>query len=247
MPVACLIVAAACACAGASRGTGGQGVIAGTVTYLERIALPPDAQIVVRLEDVSHDFVPGTVLAQTKFNSAGEQVPIPFRLLYESARITPEHRFELRATILVDGELRFSAAIPCTLPVAADAPPVAILVQAAAAGERLEGTRWVLVELGGTAVALDAAGSAYLQLKATDRRLGGSGGCNLLTGGYELGRGTLRFKPVASTRMSCPDPIMEQEHAFLAALAATRDYAITGDRLELRDGERVLARFQARH
>lgn len=246
LPILCALIAAVCACAGASRSKVAQGVISGTVTYLERGALPPEAQIVVRLEDVSHDFVPGTVLAQTKFTTAGEQVPIPFRLLYESARIVPEHRYELRATILVDGEARFAATVPCSLPASGEAPSIAILVAPVDSGVRLEGTRWVLVELDGAALGADAANSAYLQLKAQEKRLGGSGGCNLLTGGYELGRGTLKFTPIASTRMACPEPVMEQERLFLAALAATREYAIAGDRLELRDGDRVLARFQAR-
>ncbi|MBL3206264.1 hypothetical protein ELP07_28715, partial [Klebsiella pneumoniae] len=64
-------------------GTGQQrtGRIRGTVTYLQRSALPRNAEIVVRLRD-SSDTSAGPV-AEERFSSAGRQVPIPFELSFD--------------------------------------------------------------------------------------------------------------------------------------------------------------------
>ena len=54
----------------------------GTVFYRERMALPINASIDVRLLDVSLQDVPSKVLAQQTIEAAGQSVPIPFELVY---------------------------------------------------------------------------------------------------------------------------------------------------------------------
>jgi heat shock protein HslJ len=46
--------------------------------------------------------------------------------------------------------------------------------------------------------------------------------------------------------MMCPDELMEQERALIAALQATSRYRITGRSLELFDDGRLVARFESR-
>jgi heat shock protein HslJ len=46
----------------------------------------------------------------------------------------------------------------------------------------------------------------------------GKGGCNRYMGGYELTPERLTFKPAAASMMACPQPVMEIEQAFFAAL-----------------------------
>lgn len=79
----------------------------GTVSYRERIAMPPDAMVSVQLLDVSLADAPAKVLAQTRLQARG-QVPVPFRLRYDEARIQPGHRYALRASITVAGKLWFT-------------------------------------------------------------------------------------------------------------------------------------------
>ena len=57
------------------------GRVSGSVLYKERIALPPDAKIIVSLEDVSYADKAGTFIAQQTLRPTG-QVPIPFDLRY---------------------------------------------------------------------------------------------------------------------------------------------------------------------
>jgi heat shock protein HslJ len=51
----------------------------------------------------------------------------------------------------------------------------------------------------------------------------------------------IRFGPLATTRMACPDEeLAEQERAYLAGLAAAASWSVRGDRLELRDAAGAL-------
>ncbi|MFO1036809.1 MAG: YbaY family lipoprotein [Geminicoccaceae bacterium] len=78
-----------------------------------------------------------------------------------------------------------------------------------------------------------------------DGKLSGSGGCNQLAGTYESDGDTLRFGPLAMTRMACPDG-MDVEQAFAAALDATRTFRIEGEHLELQGEDGApLARLEA--
>src|SRR4051794_9818013 len=60
----------------------------GGVSYRERIALPPDAILEVRLLDVSLADAPSTTLAVTRVKTR-HRLPIPYRLRFDDARIKP--------------------------------------------------------------------------------------------------------------------------------------------------------------
>ena len=77
----------------------------GTVAYLQRIALPPNAIIEVSLQDVSKMDAPAEVLDSVKIPSAGRQVPIPFTLHYDPAQIDERYTYTVSARITVDGVL----------------------------------------------------------------------------------------------------------------------------------------------
>jgi len=96
------------------------GVVSGTVTYLQRIALPPTAIIEVKLQDVSQADAPAVVVAEQKITAAGKQVPVPFELKFDPAKIEPQHRYTVSARILVDGQLRFAS--DTAYPVLANGP-----------------------------------------------------------------------------------------------------------------------------
>ena len=82
-------------------------MLTGTVTYLQRIALPPDAVIDVQLQDVSLQDVPATVIASERYIAGGRQVPFPYELAYDPAGIDPGHTYAVAARITVDGKLRW--------------------------------------------------------------------------------------------------------------------------------------------
>jgi uncharacterized lipoprotein YbaY/uncharacterized lipoprotein NlpE involved in copper resistance len=82
--------------------------INGSAVYRQRIAMPPDAVLTVRVEDVSQADKPAAVLAKVHETFGARQVPIPFSLQIPKTHIDPSHRYAIRATISVNGELRFT-------------------------------------------------------------------------------------------------------------------------------------------
>lgn len=104
----------------------------------------------------------------------------------------------------------------------------------------LSGMEWTLTSLGGAEALTDTSVSLSLM---DDDELFGSGGCNRFTGTWESGDdGALTLNAGAMTMMACPEPIMNQETAFITALAETRSHDRDGDELTLRDeADEVLA------
>jgi uncharacterized lipoprotein YbaY/membrane-bound inhibitor of C-type lysozyme len=92
---------------GEAAQTSGAGSVMGTVTYLQRMALPPTAVIQVQLLDVSLADAPSKVIAEDKITLGDRQVPVPFELKFDPAAIDPKHAYSVSAKIMVDGELRF--------------------------------------------------------------------------------------------------------------------------------------------
>lgn len=87
-----LVVLAGC-------GKSSQATVSGTVTYLQRIALPPDAVVTVRIEDVSKADAMAEVIGEKVIHTGGTQVPIAFEVAYDADQIEENHSYSLRARI----------------------------------------------------------------------------------------------------------------------------------------------------
>lgn len=222
--------------------------ISGTITYRERMALPPDAAIEVKLQDVSQA-KPKTI-AESVFAPEGKQVPIPFQLSYSPADINSAHTYKVQANISVNGKPMFTTT--ASAPVITNGAPsqVALMLQQApvtgktASASKLRGTHWVLAELNGKPAEPGEGETAHLILH-NKGRLSGSTGCNHITGTYIAEQGALQFTPAATTMKMCSPPVMTQEQALLAAIKATNKYHLEGETLELLNGDQALAKFQA--
>ena len=83
-------------------------VVSGTVTYRQRSALPPSATLVVTIIDVSRADAPSTIIAEQRVPTAGKQVPIPFDLAYDRAKIQERNRYGVRAEIRDGDRLLFT-------------------------------------------------------------------------------------------------------------------------------------------
>jgi hypothetical protein len=92
----------------------------------------------------------------------------------------------------------------------------------------LEGTTWLLDKT--------IPGSEITALFA-DGQVSGSAGCNTYQGTYRstraAGRNTIEIGPLATTRMMCDEPLMEQEELYLTALEAATEYSVEGFALSI--------------
>jgi heat shock protein HslJ len=111
-------------------------------------------------------------------------------------------------------------------------------VPAPSSGSDLDGTSWLLVQIGGEELA-SGSPEATLEFDLGERRVAGSAGCNRYFGGIIEGPegGVLRVGPVGATRMHCPPPQMELEHRFLTSLGAVARWERMEGRLHLSGDE----------
>jgi putative lipoprotein len=75
-----------------------------TVFYRERIAMPPNAALIVTLADVSRADAPAETVASRRIEEPGN-VPIDVELTYDPSIIDERFTYAVRATIEVDGEM----------------------------------------------------------------------------------------------------------------------------------------------
>lgn len=80
--------------------------LSGEVFYLQRIALPPGAQVSVSLQDVSLADAPARELASQTL-PGGQQVPVAFKLDYDLQQVQPGHSYAVSARIENAGRLLF--------------------------------------------------------------------------------------------------------------------------------------------
>lgn len=86
----------------------GDAAVKGSVTYRERIALTPDARLVIELRDVSLADAPAPLISSMTIVGPG-QVPIHFRLNYDEAEIDHRRTYSVSATIFEsDGRMAFT-------------------------------------------------------------------------------------------------------------------------------------------
>jgi putative lipoprotein len=231
--------------------TAAQPSVSGTIVYRERMALPPDAAIEVKLQDVSGTNEKPNTIAETVFGSGGKQVPIPFQLAYNTSDINPAHKYQVQANIRVNGKLLFTGVIPYLVITQGNPSQVALLLERApekpaqAAGRKLTYTDWKLVQINGKPAVVVEGSEAHLFLEKKEM-FTGSTGCNQITGSYIASEGALQFTPGGMTMKMCVQPLMEQEQALVAAMKATTNYKIDGDALELLNGTQPLAQFVAK-
>ena len=96
------------ACAGSSPmpGAGATAVVTGTVTYRERMLLPPDAVIQVSLLDVSLMDVPAKLISRQEIRPE-HAVPVAFSLPYDPEAIDGRMTYAVQARISSGDRLLF--------------------------------------------------------------------------------------------------------------------------------------------
>lgn len=223
------------------RGGAGPATLTGEVTYLPRIALPPDAVVRVQLRDVSRSDVLAKTIAEQTVSTEGRQVPIPFALSYDPDRIQLNRRYAVRAEIREsNGTLRWvSDTVHPALTQGAptDGLRIRVVQVTAPDANALIGSTWRLVQIetsGGGGTTPDASQTLTIAF-GDDGRFSGQADCNAYAGSYELGAGDdLALSQTAATLAACPGPSLGS--GFLATLGGVESYRVTGDRLRLRAG-----------
>jgi putative lipoprotein len=110
--------------------------VTGHILYREHISLPPDAVVRVRLEIAAEPERPPRRVAELTVRTDGRQVPIPFTLPYDAARILPDKRYQVRAWIDSGDQLLFATRAAYPVITKGNPSKVEILVEPAGIGAR---------------------------------------------------------------------------------------------------------------
>lgn len=212
----------------------------GTVSFRERIALPPTAVVEVKLLDVSLADAPARTIAQTRI-PVGSRTSIRYSLRFDRSRILSRRSYALQARIMDGDRLLFTNTTRHTVfagganntdirveHVAASTPepsqPSQPNTPAAPVG------RWLAEDIRGGGV-IDRL-QTILEI-AADGTVTGSGGCNRIRGKATMKGEAISFGPLISTKMACSPAAMAQEHKFLTALHDVRAWRVDSARRKL--------------
>ena len=111
-----------------------------------------------------------------------------------------------------------------------------------AGASALVGPTWLMTAYnnGKQAVVSGVDGTEVTAVFGADGQLSGSAGCNTYNAPYTVDGEKITIGAPATTRMMCPQPIMEQEAQYLAAIQLAATYNVQGSRLDLRSAEDAL-------
>jgi putative lipoprotein len=209
-----------------------------TVGYRERIALPPEAEVEVRLLDLSRGGAAATLVTAQRFAMTG--VPTTVSLTYDPMVTPGSGRYALTATIWAGDAAMFGLATPQTLADGPGAGPVDLVLAMVAETDGsavpvapVTGITWQVTEVLG--VAWGEGDPATLELDA-ELRFSATGGCNRYNGQAAMTGTALSFPAdFAGTLMACPEAVETRERQFLDALRRTAQAVRYGVGLVLTD------------
>lgn len=107
----------------------------------------------------------------------------------------------------------------------------------------LFGRKWMLIEVDRAAV---SSTKPYMEFDREAKRFAGDGGCNRISGGFEVDGTSLRFSRIVSTRRACLDgEVQRVETSFLKGLEQTTTFQIQGNILRFSAGGPPILAFKA--
>lgn len=109
----------------------------------------------------------------------------------------------------------------------------------------LENTRWKLLTLPGMDTIPTLPKDVFIQFNKKDSTFHGQAGCNNMSARYTTEGNKLTIGPAALTRMMCPPTQMLVEELVTTAIRSTDNYLLKGNRLQIRQGDKWLAEFEA--
>lgn len=211
----------------------------GTVSYRERIALPPTAVAEVKLLDVSLADAPARTLAETRI-TVGSRNTIRYSLRFDRSRIMSRRSYALQARIVDGDRLLFinttrhavfaggANNTDIRVDYVGTQPAPAPVAQPAAVTAPVG--RWLAEDIRGGGV-IDRL-QTVIEI-AADGTITGSGGCNRIRGKATIAGEAISFGPMMSTKMACSPAVMNQEQKFLTALKDVRSWRIDPVRRKL--------------
>lgn len=216
------------------------GSIEVSVTYRERIALPPRAELDVRLVDLSSTGIATRSISSQRY--AMFTVPLNVALSYDPAVLTSASDYGVVASIFTqDGQEMFRSTAPVEVRIEQAAGPVELTLTMLPDNDvkmvpsTITGVMWTVTETLGAPWATDDPATMTID---ADGGVSLFGGCNRFRGQVQHSVGGLAFpENLAGTMMACPDEVELLERRFIAALRLVTGYVRYGAGLIMTDAQ----------
>ncbi len=225
------------------------GTVTGTVVYDQKIYLANGVEVLVELVDVTAGTSPNAqALASQRIIANGRQAPFGYALNYEVASIDPARRYTIRATIFIDGAVRWLSTGDFAVITNGKFSADVIVTRSNSAPNSLTGTQWKLVSYGPPPAQTPvlAGSTVTLEFETDTNGVNGSGGCNEFSGSYTTNGSTITFSALVSTLRACADDkLNEQEQKYFVLLGgATRYEFLSADQLKIayKEGSLIFVR-----
>jgi putative lipoprotein len=207
-----------------------------TVTYRERIALPPDAVLEVELLDTSRADAPSVRISSQRFKLTG--VPRTVEIAYDTDLIEERLTYTVAAKIISDGNvmLRSTTATPVLRRGAPKSTEIVLEMmpqktESNGPDQSIYGIAWAVYEIAGRMLVADDPPTLSLDQNG---QFGLYGGCNRFTGTLDATDGQFSMpEDFAGTMMACPEDRERLERDTLEALSAATGYVRSGPNLAL--------------
>jgi putative lipoprotein len=209
--------------------------VTGTVTWRERMMLPPGAVLEVTVEDISRADAPSIRLARFALSPVGAP-PLAFELDVPAA--DPRATVSVRASIRHEGALLFTTDTVAPVLTQGAGPHADLLLVRVPgpAAPAVTGIDWRLASLAGAPLPPEARDPVIrFDAGAHGATFAASAGCNRFAGTVRIDGDALAFGPARSTRMACPPPLDAAEAALSDALARAVRWQADGATLRLFD------------
>ena len=241
-----LALGAAHASAGAVAAAPGEDPLDGTAWVLVGLAgttVPGSPTVTLQFEGGRLSGTDGCNRYGGGYSAAGSGFEVSPELVSTQMACPPEVETMARAFLAVlTGAKRYRVQGARLALLSADGTTLGTL---AAQSLLLLGTSWRATGInnGRQAVESVVTGTSVTLSFGADGDASGSGGCNRYSGHFETAGSRISIGQIAVTAMACAEPpgVMEQEQAFLKALATATSVRFEGDRLELRTQGGALA------
>ncbi len=209
------------------------GTVSGSVGYLQRIALRPDAQLTVTLLDVSRMDTIATVIAEQSMPMTG--VPQWFELAFDDDQIVDKMSYNVAAAITSGDELLFrtTRAYPVLTRGAPNKVDITVdmVTKVSDTAVPLIGTEWIGEQVSNILIVTPRKPEIQF---LEGGRVSIFNGCNRMNGSYEVDGNKLTFGDnMISTLMACPPQQADLEREVKAVLPTVKSYLISGQTLHL--------------
>ncbi|SDI48876.1 YbaY family lipoprotein [Aliiruegeria lutimaris] len=225
--------------------------ITGTVSYLQRMMLPPDAIVEIVLQDVSLADAPAKTLVTYRIEAPGAP-PYGFAIHYAPEQVDERMSYGLRASVKQGEKLLMTTDTAYPVLTRGAGTEVEMILKMVSEPEAsmpdsdFVNTYWKLLTLNGEEVPVANDQREPHVILRSDGTYNATVGCNMISGAYEVSGAEVEFKPGPMTMMACIPPYDSFENNLVKTLESAASFGISGESMELLDpAGGTLATFRA--